>query len=49
MGQLGLGGKCGKTGRVDAPEHVRELSMMEVESVACGACHTLAVVTSEQD
>lgn len=47
MGQLGLGSKCGKSGRADTPERIRELANRQVESVACGACHTLAVVLND--
>mmetsp|Transcript_30194 Transcript_30194/g.85273 ORF Transcript_30194/g.85273 Transcript_30194/m.85273 type:complete len:798 (-) Transcript_30194:182-2575(-) len=49
MGQLGIGSKCGKSGRVDSPERVRDFAHMKVESVACGASHTLAVVVASSD
>jgi len=48
MGQLGIGSKCGKSGKVDTPEHVRDLGGHEVLSVACGACHTLAVAADRR-
>ena len=48
MGQLGLGTKCGKAGHVDTPQKVRDLAHVKVESVACGACHTIAVVLRDQ-
>ena len=48
MGQLGLGTKCGKAGHVDIPEKVRDLAHLQVESVACGACHTMAVVLQDE-